>query len=115
MLLLQVFCFAAMADAKSGIPDIFFSNETVDENKINDTDTTYRIITKPDKTYGYEIVVNDKTLIRQNTIPGQQGVQGFKRKNDAEQVALLVIKKLQLGIMPPTINKEELKQLNIIF
>jgi len=85
------------------------------ETKIKDTDTSYRIITKPDKTYGYEIVVNDKTLIRQYTIPGQQGIQGFKRKKDAGQVARLVIKKLQLGIMPPTINKEELKQLNIIF
>lgn len=102
----------------SVIPDLSntsFSKLIIVENKIKGTDTAYRIISKPDKTFGYEIVVNDKTLIRQNTIPGQQGTQGFKRKKDAEQVALLVIKKLQLGIMPPTINKEELKQLNIIF
>jgi hypothetical protein len=102
-----------MGSAKSGIPNISFS--TIAENKGKSIDTTYRIITKPDKTYGYEIVVNHKTLIRQYTIPGQQGALGFKRKKDAEQVAVFVIKKMQLGIMPPTINKEELKQLNIIF
>jgi len=115
ILLLQVFCFAVMGNIIPDIDNMSFLNKTSAENKLKDTDTTYRVITKPDKTYGYEIIVNDKILIRQYTIPGQQGTQGFKRKKDAEQAAKLVIKKLQLGIMPPTISKEELKQLNIIF
>lgn len=80
-----------------------------------DNDATYKIIAKPDKTYGYEIFLNGKAFIRQYTIPGQKGLQGFKRKKDAEQVAMLVIKKIRQGIMPPTMSTQELKQLNIIF
>ena len=110
-----LFCFVAIGSVMPGIADTSLSKKIIAGNKTKDIDTTYRIITKADKTYGYEIVVNHRTLIRQYTIPGQQGMHGFKRKKDAEQVAMLVIKKIKQGIMPPTIRLQELKQLNIIF
>jgi hypothetical protein len=76
-------------------------------------DTTYQIIAAPGNTYGYEILIHKKVLIRQLNIPGRSGTAGFKRKADAEKVARLVIKKLSQGMMPPTVDENELKQLNI--
>ncbi len=76
-------------------------------------DTSYRIIQAAGNTYGYEILVKNKVLIRQQNIPGKPGTQGFKRKRDAEKVAQFVIKKLAQGIMPPSIDEKELIDLKI--
>jgi len=43
------------------------------------------------------------------------GKKGFQRKADAEKVAKLVIKKIQKGMMPPTVEKKELDSLSIKF
>jgi len=77
------------------------------------SDTTYRIISSIDNTYGYEILANGKTFIRQKNIPGLAGTAGFKRKHDAEKAARLVLKKMNAGIMPPTIDKHELDSMKI--
>ena len=76
-------------------------------------DTSYRIIQAAGNTYGYEILIKNKVLIRQQNIPGKPGTLGFKRKRDAEKVAELVIKKLAQGIMPPTIDVKEFIDLKI--
>jgi hypothetical protein len=81
----------------------------------NNTDTIYRIIPARGNTYGYEILVKNKVLIRQLNIPGKPGTHGFKKKTDAERVAALVLIKLRQGIMPPTIYDTELKELQIEF
>jgi hypothetical protein len=78
-------------------------------------DTTYRIIPSEGNTYGYEILVKNKLLIYQTNIPGMPGNKGFVKKSDAEKVARLAIKKMQKGIMPPTIEKRELDSLKIKF
>ena len=78
-------------------------------------DTTYRIIPAEGNTYGYEILVKNKLLIHQPNIPGMPGNKGFQRKTDAEKTAKLVIKKIQKGMMPPTIEKKELDSLGIKF
>ena len=77
------------------------------------SDTTYRIISSIANAYGYEILVNGKALIRQKNIPGLSGSTGFKRKKDAEKCAHLVLKKLSAGIMPPSIDKNELDSMNV--
>ena len=73
---------------------------------------TFNIVGAANHTYGYEILVKNKILIRQLTIPGRNGIQGFKNKIDAEKVARLVIKKLAQGIMPPTVDTQELDSLH---
>lgn len=75
----------------------------------------YKIITNTDHSYGYDIFVNRKLLVHQPIIPGKQGVGGFPRKADAQKVAGLVIKKIQKGLMPPTIETKELDSLRIKF
>ena len=77
------------------------------------TDTTYRIISSIDNVYGYEILINGKALIRQKNIPGLAGSAGFKRKEDAERAARLVLKKLAAGMMPPSIDKHELDSMKV--
>lgn len=77
------------------------------------SDTTYRIISSIANTYGYEILINGKTFIRQKNIPGLPGLTGFKRKEDAEKAAHLVLKKLTAGIMPPSIDKYELDSMKV--
>ena len=77
------------------------------------SDTTYRIIPAMDNTFGYEILINGKALIRQKNIPGLPGSTGFKRKVDAEKTARLVLKKLTAGVMPPSIDKHELDSMKV--
>ena len=78
-------------------------------------DTTYRIVSSNANTYGYEILVNGKVFIRQKNIPGLPGLTGFKRKEDAEKCAQLVLKKMSAGILPPSIDKHELDSMNVKF
>jgi hypothetical protein len=78
-------------------------------------DITYRIIPSEANTYGYDISIKKKLLIHQPSIPGMGGNKGFAKKSDAEKVARLVIKKLQKGMMPPTVEKKELDSLKIKF
>ena len=80
---------------------------------IQNSDTTFHLISAADKSFGYEILVGKKALIKQITIPGRPGLKGFKTKKDAEKVALLMIRKLKKGIMPPTVEKDELDKLKI--
>ena len=79
------------------------------------SDTTYRIIPSIDNTYGYEILINGKTFIRQKNIPGLPGLTGFKRKEDAEKTAQLVLRKLAAGIMPPSIDKNDIDSMKVIY
>ncbi len=85
-----------------------FSTAEIQQRKI-----TYKIIDAPNKTYCYDIFIDGKLLIHQPSVPGMPGKQGFLIKSDAEKVAALVIKKVEKGIMPPTIDAKELDSLNV--
>jgi len=74
-----------------------------------------KIFSNTDGSYGYDILKESKILIHQENIPGQAGLKGFQKKDDAKKVAVLVIKKLSQGKMPPTVSHEELQQLKIIY
>lgn len=76
-------------------------------------DTVYRIIPGPGKTYGYEILIKDKVLIRQANIPGIAGTLGFVKKKDAGHVAMLMITKMRNGMMPPTETIHEMDSLQV--
>lgn len=74
---------------------------------------TYQIIPAPANTFGYDILSDNKILIHQPSRPGLPGNSGFKKKQDAEKVATLVIYKLSHNIMPPTVEKKELDSLKV--
>lgn len=81
---------------------------TVSGKKEKHQKYSYEIIDAPEKTFGYNILRNNKVLITQTNVPGKNGLSGFKMKVQAEKSALLVIKKLKNGQMPPTLTKEEI-------
>src|SRR6266566_7308417 len=78
------------------------------------TKLTYKIIDAPKHTYGYDVFADGKLMIHQTSAPALPGNEGFKTKEDATKVALLVIEKIKKDEMPPTISIDEMKQLNVI-
>ena len=78
------------------------------------TKLTYKIIDAPKHTYGYDVFGDGRLMIHQTSAPALPGNEGFKTKEDATKVALLVIEKIRKGEMPPTISIDEMKKLNVI-
>ncbi len=75
---------------------------------------TYKICMLENKTYCYDIYLNERMIIHQPSIPGVAGNNGFIKKSDAKKVAQLVIRKIKNGETPPTVTLQEMKKLNII-
>ena len=75
---------------------------------------TYKIIDAPEHTYGYDVFGDRRLMIHQTSVPGLPGNEGFKTKDDATKVALLVIEKIRKGEMPPTISIDEMRTLGVI-
>lgn len=84
------------------------------QRKPKEINYTYAIITPDSTTYGYDIYADKKLLIHQPSIPGMPGNKGFESRKDAVLVAKLVMEKMQKGIMPPTITKDELEKLKVL-
>ncbi len=78
------------------------------------TKLTYKVIDAPKHTYGYDVFADGRLMIHQTSAPALPGNDGFKTKEDATKVALLMIEKVKKGEMPPTISIDEMKQLNVI-
>jgi len=53
-------------------------------------------------------------MIHQTSVPALPGNEGFKTREAATKVALLVIEKIKKGEMPPTISIDEMKKLKVI-
>ena len=78
------------------------------------TKLTYKIIDAPKQTYGYDVFADGRLMIHQTSVPALPGNEGFRTKQDATKVALLVIDKIKKGEMPPTISIDEMKSLSVI-
>lgn len=111
LLIFSVMSFITRAQSGSGE----WAASPVRVKVSNDRDTTFNIIESANHKYGYEIVIGNKIVIRQLTIPCISGIEGFINKLDAEKVARLVIRKLSQCIMPPAVNIQELTSLKIDF
>lgn len=68
----------------------------------------------PNVGWGYSIYEGSKEFIRQPHIPAIQGTQGFATKDQADRVAKEVVRKLDNGIMPPTLSVDEMRKLGAI-
>ena len=78
------------------------------------TNLTYKVITAPQATWGYDVFADGRLMIHQASVPALPGNEGFRTKEDATKVALLVIEKIRKGEMPPTISIDEMKTLSVI-
>lgn len=81
---------------------------------INGAEMSYKIMPAPGNTWCYDIYMNGRLFIHQPNVPGLPGNEGFKTKDGAVKVAELVISKIKMGEMPPSISKEEMKKLGVI-
>jgi hypothetical protein len=75
---------------------------------------TYNIVDAANSTYGYDVFVDGRLMIRQTSIPAMSGNEGFKTKDDVTKVAELVKYKTSKDEMPPTVTPEEMKSLGVI-
>ncbi len=78
------------------------------------TKLTYKIIDAPKHTYCYDVFADGRLMLHQTSVPALPSNEGFKTKEDATKVALLVIDKIKKGEMPPTISIDEMKKLKVI-
>ena len=75
---------------------------------------TFETFQNDDASWGYKIYLDGKLYVNQPHVPAVQGKSGFKSREDAEQTAILVSDKVKNGISPPTVSKDELKELGVI-
>ena len=75
---------------------------------------TYSTFQNEDGTWGYEILDDSSTFIRQPNIPAVPGRKGFSTEDKAETTASFVIYKLDQGFFPPSLTKNELDSLEVL-
>ncbi len=83
-------------------------------HQMTDAQITYFVTHTSDGKFGYNIFIDGKIYIEQQTIPAVAGNHGFATTQDAEKIALLAIEKLKRGEVPPSITVEELKEKQIM-
>jgi hypothetical protein len=110
MSMTMLFAQAPSAPAQSESSTAKFHQTSAHAN----TKLTYKVIDAPKQTYGYDVFADGRLMIHQTSAPALPGNQGFKTKEDATKVALLVIEKVKKGEMPPTISIDDMKQLSVI-
>ena len=67
----------------------------------------YAVFQNADGSYGYDIYVEKKKYIHQPNIPAIPGNKGFESEQDAIVIAQMVIQKIKVGQLPPSLNAEE--------
>lgn len=60
--------------------------------------------------WGYDILAYDSLLIHQESVPSMPGKAGFRKKEQAEQTAELIIHKMKKGKFP-TVTKFEIEKI----
>jgi len=96
-----------------GLPDSR-SAESPAQGTHASANLTYKVITAPQATWGYDVFADGRLMIHQSSVPALPGNEGFRTKEDATKVALLVIEKIRKGETPPTISIDEMKTLSVI-
>ena len=87
--------------------------EVMDE-RIKKGQISYKIIETKNNTWGYCIIIDSNEIILQQSIPGLPGNLGFSLKNQAQNVAKEVIRKMESGEFPPSITKDDLIRFKIL-
>lgn len=90
-------------------PQAQTSNQSLKKSK-------YHLVILHDQSigFGYDIYEGNQVKIHQPHIPVVEGLQGFKTAEDAQKVAEKVIEKMDQGIIPPTLSKDEMLILGVL-
>jgi hypothetical protein len=112
---LLVFAIFLIPSILAQLPKNGKANENAKIHSVVKRSLTYKLINSEQNTFGYDILDNNRPIIHQPSIPGMPGNKGFIKKEDAAKVARLVIKKMNKNIMPPTVTRQDLKKLHVVF
>ncbi|GLU45304.1 DUF4907 domain-containing protein [Allomuricauda sp. NBRC 101325] len=72
-----------------------------------------KVVIAVDQGYGYQIFYGDELVVQQEYVPAVNGMQTFATPEDAEQVADLVISKIEERTSP-IVTLEELMDMDIV-
>lgn len=75
---------------------------------------SYKVVSISENNWGYQLFEDGTMKINQTSIPSVQGVNGFDSEEKAERTAIHILQKLEKGIFPPTVDKEELDSLGVL-
>lgn len=84
------------------------------DNPYAGAEISVKIIPSLNNTFGYQIIVNGKTLVHQPHIPAVSGNEGFPSAEKARKVAEFVVKKIETNEMPPTVTTSDLKKMGVL-
>ncbi|SDQ97900.1 DUF4907 domain-containing protein [Flagellimonas zhangzhouensis] len=85
----------------------FSSPQKTEESRLE------KVVIAVDQGYGYQIFYGDELLVQQEFIPAVNGMQTFATPEDAEQVADLVISKIEKKTSPK-VTMQELMDMDIV-
>lgn len=82
--------------------------------KASSSEWSYKVVLISENNWGYQLSQKGTMVINQTSIPSIQGIDGFDTKEKAERTAKHILNKLENGIFPPTVDKEELDSLGVL-
>lgn len=86
-----------------------------DENKpISKSNWSYKVTFISEGNWGYQLFDGATMVINQSSIPSIPGVNGFDSREKADKTAKHIIQKLEKGIFPPTVDRQELDSLGVL-
>ena len=95
---------------------LFFLKKDTGESSIGQGRSVFKVETfQAPSGWAYRIYRDSVAVIEQLTLPGIPGNAGFESEALAKSTGLLVKKKLDQGIFPPTISPQELDSLGVKF
>lgn len=95
-------------------PDSIVSKVDQIQENVQTSDWSYEVVLISENNWGYQLFQKGTMIINQTSIPSVQGIDGFDSQEKADRTAKHIINKLENGIFPPTVNKEELDSLDVL-
>lgn len=110
---ISFFIFCQTVNAQTNSLSRQPSNQSIPSG-LSKGNITYGFLPSLHQTWGFQILVNQKPLIKQLSIPAVPGNLGIRDTTAAGKVARLMIRKMKQGEMPPTVTIPEMKKIKAI-
>jgi len=88
--------------------------DSVDSDVILISKYSFQTTFNEEQGWGYQLLDNGKVFINQPHIPAVQGNKGFSSEEKAIKCAEYALKKVDEGMIPPTLTKIELDSLGVL-
>jgi hypothetical protein len=110
----MLFIFIGLPGTSISAEEIAGKEARKQKNPYENIEMTINIIPAANNTFGYDILLHGRPLVHQPNIPGLPGNKGFTTKDEAQEVAEFVAKKIKNNVMPPTVTIEDLTTMGVL-